>query len=141
MTWRVPNPQELYQPIRIALGALSKYLDQMESENNPKWIAVTAGVGFQNGWVDYGAPWQVAGYRKLRNGNVEMRGLVKNGTHGLVIFTLPVGYRPPNYLLKANINNNALGRLNIDNAGGVYSETAIGGNGFVDLNFTFSTQV
>jgi len=145
MTWRIPNPQSLFQEIRIALGDLSKYLDHQQLDNaaarvatdwNPAWIAPT----FLNSWVNYGAPWEVAGYRKYPNGDVAMRGLVKNGTHGLNIFVLPVGYRPPNNLLKANINGNALGRLNIDPAGQVYSEAAIGNNAFVDLNFTFSTR-
>ena len=136
MTWRVPNPQELYQPIRIALGALSKYLDQMEAENNPAWIAPTMG----NGWVDYGAGWYGAGYRKLRNGNVELRGLIKNGTTATTVFTLPVGYRPVNgSLLFPVIGGNAIGRVDVATNGNV-SVDPITNVGFVDLNFTFSTK-
>jgi hypothetical protein len=53
------------------------------------WIAPT----LTNSWVDYGAPWTTAGYR--RDGNrVTLKGLIKNGTVGSSVFTLPVGYRP-----------------------------------------------
>lgn len=49
-----------------------------------------------NGWVAYGPPWAVPGFRKHLNGLVEVRGLMKSGTTtaGTVIATLPVGYRP-----------------------------------------------
>ena len=136
MTWRIPNPQSLFQEIRIAFGDLSKYLDRLEAENNPAWTAVT----FTNGWVDYGLGWQSAAYRKRRDGNVEMRGLVKNGTMGAAMFTLPVGYRPPLPLLFPVIATNAIGRLDVNANGVVLADAAIGANGFIDLNVTFSTR-
>lgn len=56
----------------------------------PGWTAAT----LANTWANYGAPFQNAGYRKLTNGKVELRGLVKNGAIQAAIFTLPVGMRP-----------------------------------------------
>lgn len=55
------------------------------------WKAPTLGAS----WVDYGAPWEVAGYCR-RGGLVHLRGLIKNGTatSGTLLFTLPAGYRP-----------------------------------------------
>jgi hypothetical protein len=50
---------------------------------------------FQNAWTNFGGIWSTAAFRKLPNGKVRLRGLVKNGT-APTAFTLPVGYRPPN---------------------------------------------
>lgn len=46
---------------------------------------------FQNGWVNYGAPFEPAGYYMDAAGRVHLRGLVKSGTvgHTTPIFTLP----------------------------------------------------
>jgi hypothetical protein len=56
------------------------------------WIAPTLLAG----WVNYGAPYDNAGYRKEPTGLVRLRGVIKNGTiaNGTVLFNLPVGYRP-----------------------------------------------
>lgn len=56
------------------------------------WINVSGGVGFSNGWVDQGSP--TTAYYKDALGMVHVRILVKSGTNGTSIFTLPVGYRP-----------------------------------------------
>jgi hypothetical protein len=45
-----------------------------------------------NGWVDYGAPFGPAFYRKIGD-MVYMRGLIQTGNG--IICTLPAGYRPP----------------------------------------------
>jgi hypothetical protein len=50
---------------------------------------------FATGWSNFGAPYSNAGYYKDRQ-RVYLRGGVKNnGTGAGLIFTLPVGYRPP----------------------------------------------
>lgn len=49
---------------------------------------------FQNGWVNYGAPYGGARFRKLASGLVVLDGLISTGTIGAAAFTLPVGYRP-----------------------------------------------
>jgi len=54
--------------------------------------------GFQNGWVNYGAPYGGAAFRKFPDGKVKLKGLICNGAAG-VIFTLPPGYRPPSQTL------------------------------------------
>jgi hypothetical protein len=51
-------------------------------------------LAYQNGWVDYGAPYGAGAYRKDALGFVHLQGLVKNGGAGTVIATLPAGYRP-----------------------------------------------
>jgi hypothetical protein len=50
---------------------------------------------FQNSWVNYGAPYGNARFRKFPDGKVRLAGLIKNGANSTVAFTLPIGYRPP----------------------------------------------
>ncbi|UJB19298.1 MULTISPECIES: hypothetical protein [Lysobacter] len=45
-------------------------------------------------WANYGDAFAAAAYRK-DGGRVQLRGLVKAGAGGTVIFSLPVGFRPP----------------------------------------------
>lgn len=66
-------------------------LEQRQSE---PWIEVLGGVGFQNGWGNFGGGWDTAGYYKDINGTVWIKGLVTAGVVGAAIFTLPAGYRP-----------------------------------------------
>lgn len=50
---------------------------------------------FTNGWINYDASlFNPAGFRKMPDGTVRLRGQIKNGTLGQSPFTLPVGYRP-----------------------------------------------
>ncbi len=51
---------------------------------------------YQNGWMPYGDGYNSFGYFKDRCGIVHLRGLVKNGSIGQSIFTLPNGYWPEN---------------------------------------------
>jgi len=124
VTWRVPNPQELYQPIRIALGALSKYLDQREALWNRPFIAPT----LLNGWTYYGAPWETVGYRFFGPTDrwVQIKGLVAGGTDGAVIFNLPAAYRPVHNILRASTGGNQSSRLNIAVNGDITKEPGFG---------------
>lgn len=47
-----------------------------------------------NSWVNYAGGFQTAGYYKDEFGIVHLTGIVKTGTIGASIFTLPEGYRP-----------------------------------------------
>lgn len=77
------------------------------------WVAPT----FTNSWVNYGAGYNNAGYYKDAFGWVTLRGLVKNGTDGASIFTLPVGYRPEATMLMPIASADHYGRLDINTAG------------------------
>lgn len=82
-----------------------------------KWATPTTDSGWQspafvNGWVDYGAPWSPAQYRRL-NGVVYMRGIVKNGTLNTTIFTLPAGYWPAVNLVFGNPAGDAFSELRV----------------------------
>lgn len=93
------------------------------------WIAPT----FTNSWVNYdSAIFNPAGYMKDTLGFVHLRGLVKSGTAGTAIFTLPAGYRPYRQELFASLQNNAIGRIDVTTAGVVTH--SLGGNPFVQLD-------
>jgi len=59
------------------------------------WTAPT----LLNGWVNYGGSLATAGYTKDAHGFVHLKGNIKNGTTTIntVLFSLPLGYRPPEH--------------------------------------------
>lgn len=65
-----------------------------------------------NSWVDYGTPWEVAGYWKSE-GVVTLKGLIKSGAVGSSAFTLPVAYRPPADLSFPTSSAGAFGLLQV----------------------------
>lgn len=68
------------------------------------WIAPS----LTNSWVNYGAPYALAGYMR-KNGIVYLQGLVKLGAvTGVPIFTLPPGFRPAGALIVDGILNNRI---------------------------------
>lgn len=92
------------------------------------WISVT----FQNGWADFGPGYSTGQYRKIGN-RVSLKGMVKNGTMGSPIFTLPSAYRPANSeLVQFPVaSNDAFGIVYINGSGGVISN--VGSNVWVAL--------
>lgn len=80
---------------------------------DPGWTAPT----LLGTWVNFGAPYGNAGYRKDSNGVVHLRGLVKNGSGG--IFTLPTGYRPTADMIFVTHSNSNPSSLIVRAAGGV----------------------
>jgi hypothetical protein len=82
------------------------------SEN---WVAAT----LTNAWTNYGGIYEVAGYRKMADGTVMLRGLVKTGTVALAIFTLPVGYRPAGASLWQQLANLGTCRMDVGSDGTV----------------------
>lgn len=79
------------------------------------WTAPTLG----GSWVNYGSGFRTARYRKIGD-IVEIEGLVKSGTTGSTIFTLPSGYRPPQGLIMPTITDpNVFARLDVTAAGAV----------------------
>lgn len=55
-------------------------------------------LSYANSWANYGAPYQIGQYRKVGD-EVQLRGLIRNGTVNTTMFTLPTGFRPPDYLI------------------------------------------
>jgi len=97
------------------------------------WIAPTLLAS----WVNFGSPYALAGYRKTPWGEVQLRGLIKNGTTtaGTVVLNLPGGYRPANDRERAFVSvqggNNAC-RINVL-ANGDVAIAGVSDNSFLSL--------
>jgi type II secretory pathway pseudopilin PulG len=79
----------------------------------PIWVPLLLG----NNWVWYGSVFAVPAYTKTSSGLVVLKGLVKAGASNIA--TLPEGYRPATneWLMFENSSNQAVGRLDITDAG------------------------
>lgn len=88
-------------------------------------------ASYLNSWVDYGVTHNKAGYYKALDGRVHLQGVVKSGTIGQPIFTLPTGYRPSKTLLFTVPSNGAFGVVEIQTDGDVVATT--GNNTYVSL--------
>jgi hypothetical protein len=99
------------------------------------WVAPT----LTNSWVNYGSSFRTARYRRVGD-QVEIEGLVKSGTSGLAVFTLPTGFRPPEYLLWPTVSDpNVFARLDVQSDGQVIVYiVGAGTNAFASLNCSFS---
>jgi hypothetical protein len=84
-----------------------------------------------NGFGDYGNGFSATAYFKDKLGQVHLRGLVNNAGSpaGLVIFTLPPGYRPSTSgtLIFMTGNNNNMCRIDITANGNVTATTGSAG--------------
>jgi hypothetical protein len=95
------------------------------------WIVPT----MLNGWVDYDPTvFNPTGYYKDDDGIVHLRGLVKTGALGTIIFTLPAGYRPAKQIICATIANNQVHRLDVTNTGSVTTTAGMGTNAFLSID-------
>lgn len=94
---------------------------------------------YVNGWSDYDNTYGPVRYRRLA-GIVFIRGLVKNGTAGSVIFNLPAGYRPGVRLLfGVDVNANAHGRMDIHINGDVVH--VAGNTGYYQVTCCFAAEL
>lgn len=101
-------------------------LTAMETDSG--WIAPT----LLNSWVNYGSGLANAGYRKIGN-LVRLRGIVKDGTGAVAIFTLPSGYRPTVQVISAAVAFDGAvhvaGRVDVETDGDVILYNPAGGAG------------
>lgn len=117
-----------YNSVNDALRTIENKLRFINTPSKD-WTAPT----LQNSWVNYGAGFSDAGYRKDATGMVYLRGLIKSGTIGAAALTLPVGFRPSSLLLVGTISNDAIGRIQIASSGTV-TPTAPSNNAWVSLD-------
>lgn len=107
--------------------AIERGFDQISRSFNPAmgqegWTNPT----LTNSWANFGAGYAAAGYMKDRLGFVHLKGLVKTGTSGNSIFTLPVGYRPAENHYMPGLSNDLISSMVIGSDGKV---TVFGGAG------------
>ena len=92
-------------------------------------------VTFANGWVNYGSSWQGAGFTLDGAGRVELTGLIKSGTTTATMFTLPSGYRPPEYTHFLNDNGNNPAHFSVDSTGNAIAKGY--SNGYSSMQATY----
>lgn len=114
MTWTPPKTYLLRQTPNAAWlnEQIRDNLNELVCDNS--WTAPT----LTNSWVNYGAPYQVAQYRR-QGGCVYLRGLIRSGTVATPAFTLPSGYRPSVTICRIVMANLNYGRLDISSSGTV----------------------
>jgi hypothetical protein len=119
--------------VHSEVTAGDKMLRIATGETLTPWFTIGGGApapAFSNSWVDFAGAYSTTAMRKL-NGDVELRGLIKNGVIGSLAFTLPAGWRPASILLMATASNAAFGMVQIDSTGGV--NPASGNNTYSSL--------
>lgn len=90
------------------------------------------GMTLQNGWVYYGSSLTTPAYTKATDGLVSLKGLIKTGTVGTTITTLPAGYRPAQRILYHSVSSGVYYRLDINSNGDVICVS--GNNGWMSLD-------
>lgn len=86
-----------------------------------------------SGWSNYGGIFEGCYYYKTKEGNVHLGGLLKGGTSGTLIFTLPAGYRPSLTEVFIVATSGSEGKIYLYNDGRVVWNTG-GASGFFSLN-------
>lgn len=80
------------------------------------WLPLT----LQNGWQNFGGNYAPARCWKDSWGVVRIEGVIKNGTAGAIVATLPAGYRPEFQQAFATApNDNVAGRFLISTSGAI----------------------
>jgi len=100
---------------------------------NGQWITPT----LANSWVAFDT--RTAKYMRDAQGSVRLKGVLKSGTVGATIFTLPVGYRPAETQLFPCVSNGAFGYITITSAGAVACTVGDNASLFLD-GITFKAE-
>lgn len=129
------SEQNYFEQLESRIRALEAQLGQDQEAWLPEAWRVVGGTNqpaFVNGWINFGAGYNSAGFRKEKGGVVRLRGLVKAGTPALAMFTLPVGYRPLTNILFGVHGSGSEGRIDVTTAGVVLH--VAGGNSYIQLD-------
>lgn len=111
----------------------------MTREPGFRKIGDTGQPAFTNAWVNFDGGWGPAAFWRDPLGIVHLRGLIKNGTVGQPVFTLPPGFRPAVNETFSTISNGAVGRVDVTTDGLVTAQ-APSSNIYVSLSgLTFRT--
>lgn len=100
---------------------LQKSINQVVNLNvgDLDWIDAS----YTANWSTFSAAFDDAGYMKIGQDLVLLRGLVKSsGAIPDTIFTLPAGYRPAKTKLFAALSNGAVGRIDVNSSGAVIAQ-------------------
>jgi len=118
-------------------GANLLIINRLDGDTDWHIVDGTGEPAYENGWVDYNTQpgtYAGGGFMKDENGYIHLRGLIKNGTDGTTVFTLPVGYRP----LQKNIftieSDDLAGRLDVDDTGEVIPASSTTSPAWISLD-------
>jgi len=104
---------DYFRTLERRISDLQKQVDVLVNRDQsipPIYIGASGAPAFQSGWVNYGTGadgQELLNIRKDSAGNVQLRGLIKDGTFPGPIFTLPLGYRPSHYSRFAVVSGSA----------------------------------
>jgi hypothetical protein len=113
-------------------GSNSKAITNLDLQANKAqeaWHEIGAGgqPAFGNFWSNYGGPQNTCAFMKDDFGFVHLKGLAKNSNlSNLVIFTLPVAYRPPIENIFSVTSNDSFGSIRVAATGTVTMFTGSG---------------
>jgi hypothetical protein len=105
---------------------------QLPAVETRKKVGDSGNAVFSGTWVNFGGTNESAQYMKDLMGFVHIGGVVKSGTIGTVIFTLPAGYRPEEAKIFAVASNGALGICTVNPDGTVVASS--GSNVYFSLS-------
>ena len=92
-----------------------------------------------NSWTDHSVTFYGAQYRKTKEGNVQLRGMIKGGItgSGTTIAILPVGFRPTKQVLVGIYGSIGAARMDIKTNGDITTNTGWDA-GFMAIDLIFS---
>lgn len=92
---------------------------QLPTVEDDHLVGASGEIAFGGTWVNFGGSNEPARYWKDYTGLVHLGGIVKAGTIGTTIFTLPAGYRPQYAMIFPVSSNNLFGVLTVNPDGTV----------------------
>lgn len=124
------QPTNIGQKVRVSGNTADRHVSALCTP--PTWTSAT----LTNSWLNWGSPFNTAGYIREPSGHVALRGLVKSGTVALnttssAILRLPEGYRPAKTLVFPVITAGGVGDVRVDANGYVMAQS--GDNGWFSL--------
>jgi hypothetical protein len=105
---------------------------QLPAVESRKLVGGVGNAAFVGAWVNFGGSNESAQYYKDPWGRVYIGGIVKTGTIGTTIFTLPAGYRPEEAKVFAVASNGAFGVCTVNPDGTVVASS--GSNVYFSLS-------
>ena len=119
-------------------GSIEKQQGTILPDDNWHYVGATGQPAFTNSWTNFdaaGTGYQSARFIKDAAGVVHIEGLVKSGTIGQAVFTLPEKYRPKEALLFVVVSNAAIGRMDVNATGTVVATAGSNVNFTINCNF------
>ena len=114
--------QQLTETVNDIDTSLTPRIDSVEQQLTLiSGAPLTFAPTLLNSWVNFGDGFAPVGYWKGSDNMVHITGLIKNGvtSEGAVIFTLPSGFRPEFKGIFTITQDNAVGRIDVNNNGNV----------------------